>query len=96
MGVGRDLLKRAVITMRNWPECMGVFLHVIEHNEKAINFYRNLEFRSGGRVKDYYLINNKRFDSYIYYKLFAERLYEIKQKNCRDKIKQFCKKLINI
>jgi GNAT superfamily N-acetyltransferase len=51
-------------------KCLGIYLHVIEHNNVAMLFYEKIQFVKGDIIKDYYIINNACFDARIFYRLF--------------------------
>ncbi len=67
-GIARSLVNKAIEQMMKRQRCVGVFLHVIEHNKSAMEFYKKMQFEEGPLLNDHYNINNAYFDSYVFYK----------------------------
>lgn len=70
LGIGKILLDKAICIMENNPKCIGVFLHVIEHNKSAIKFYKSLDFNEGNLLIDHYIINHAYFNARVFYRIF--------------------------
>ena len=79
-GIAKTLVNQAVQLMMKKEKCVGVFLHVIEHNIAAIKFYTKLNFIKGPFLYDHYSLNEAYFNSFVYFKilrnqeLFAEEI----------------------
>jgi ribosomal protein S18 acetylase RimI-like enzyme len=52
------------------PECGALYLHVITLNQSAIRFYERLGFWRVQEIKDYYTIDGKQYNCYLYAKYF--------------------------
>ena len=68
LGLGRRLIRRAITYASMQPKCGTVYLHVIVHNDAAIQFYHSLGFERVDELEDYYTIDNKNFNCYVYAK----------------------------
>ena len=53
--------------------CIGVYLHVICYNEIAIKFYKKNKFRKVSKVNNYYYINGKNYDSFVFLRLISKK-----------------------
>ena len=72
-GIGSELVSRCIAYGRADPGCIAVYLHVITYNESAVSFYRSKGFEYVTTVKDFYSINKKKYDSYIFKFQIRER-----------------------
>jgi ribosomal protein S18 acetylase RimI-like enzyme len=68
-GIARTLVNKSVELMKKKDKCVGVFLHVIEHNNAAIKFYSKLNFFKGPLLLDHYALDDAYFNSFVYYKI---------------------------
>jgi ribosomal protein S18 acetylase RimI-like enzyme len=86
LGVAKLLIDKALEKMKLIKNCTGVFLHVIEYNQSAIKFYNNIGFYLAEKYKDYYCINDARFDANIFLKpIRNENLFKFsKYKNNKN------------
>jgi ribosomal protein S18 acetylase RimI-like enzyme len=75
LGIGKKLLNRAIDVFTRRTRCVGYYLHVIEHNRSAIQFYRRLRLDEGGMIYDHYLINDALFNAQVFYKQFENIVY---------------------
>ena len=50
--------------------CGVLYLHVITYNKAAIEFYKKLGFYQVEEIQDYYIIDEKKYDSFLYAKYF--------------------------
>jgi len=66
LGLGTTLINATLKRFENDPKCKAVYLHVISYNKAAIKFYESNNFRLFTRITDYYFINNKHYDSFVY------------------------------
>lgn len=48
------------------PTCRAVYLHVISYNHSAIYFYKKNSFQCLRRLRNFYYINGRHYDSYLY------------------------------
>ncbi|CAM9223725.1 unnamed protein product [Choristocarpus tenellus] len=69
-GIGRVLLGRCLDHARRSPSVGAVYLHVITENHQAMSFYQSEGFERVGEIPEYYYINEKLYDGYIYAKYF--------------------------
>lgn len=87
LGLAKILIKKAIEKIELTQNCVGVFLHVIEYNQSAIKFYNSIGFSIAEKYKDYYIINDSKFDANIFYipirneHLFKSHKYKINIKN---------------
>jgi ribosomal-protein-alanine N-acetyltransferase len=54
LGIGSELMNRAMETLKNIYKCSEVYLEVRVSNEAAINFYDRLGFKIDRVIKHYY------------------------------------------
>lgn len=67
-GVATELLRRTVAKAEKRPDCKVIYLHVITYNTSAMEFYKKNGFVRKQRIKDFYSIKGKSYDSYIFAK----------------------------
>ena len=63
-GYGAQLINNTLHSVRLSGATI-VFLEVASHNNKAIALYKKIGFKQVGLRKNYYLINNSRYDALI-------------------------------
>jgi len=85
--LGTKILNRIIDTYLEKTSCICIYLHVISHNQSAINFYVKNNFILAGNFKNYYKIQNEYYDSNVYVKCFS--------KTERDKNKNMVMKIID-
>mmetsp|Transcript_32319 Transcript_32319/g.43006 ORF Transcript_32319/g.43006 Transcript_32319/m.43006 type:complete len:381 (-) Transcript_32319:200-1342(-) len=70
-GIGSTLVERCIkeVVERDL-ECGAVYLHVITYNFAAIQFYERLGFVRVKEIEDYYRINGKNHNCYLYARYF--------------------------
>mmetsp|Transcript_36923 Transcript_36923/g.89670 ORF Transcript_36923/g.89670 Transcript_36923/m.89670 type:complete len:365 (-) Transcript_36923:1519-2613(-) len=56
--------------VENDPACGALYLHVITSNTSAIRFYERLEFWRVQEIEDYYTIDGKKYNCYLYARYF--------------------------
>lgn len=55
------------------PGCVAVYLHVISYNDSAMSFYKSRGFKYVTKMKDFYSINKKNYDSLVFKFSIRER-----------------------
>lgn len=64
------LVQRVMSIVEEDAQCACLYLHVITFNQAAIRFYEKLGFYRVTEMKDYYRIDDKNYNCYIYAKSF--------------------------
>ena len=67
-GVATTLLQRVYneFTSQSYSNCKAIYLHVITNNTPAIAFYKKFNFSRFSRIRDFYTVNNRPQDGYLY------------------------------
>jgi len=65
-GLGSSLVEKCVEVAKNDSSCGVVYLHVITFNKAAIKFYEKLGFYRVKEIEDYYSIEGKHYNCYLY------------------------------
>ena len=73
MHIGTNLLNYIYNIALDIENCIGVYLHVICYNEIAIKFYKKNKFRKVSKVNNYYYINGKNYDSFVFLRLISKK-----------------------
>ena len=81
MNIGTNLLKDMMNYSVNVPFCLGIFLNVITDNFSGKKFYEKNGLVCSNHVKDFYEIDNKKYDSDTYVKIFERKI--------KDKVRQY-------
>ena len=69
MGLGSQLLAHNISLLeQNAPNCVAIWLHVIDYNHSAIKFYEKNGFLNYGRLKRHYTIAKKDYDAILLYR----------------------------
>lgn len=68
--LGSTLVKRVISAVEVDKTCGTIYLHVITHNLAAIHFYEKLGFYRVKEIQDYYKIDGKNHNCYLYAKYF--------------------------
>jgi ribosomal protein S18 acetylase RimI-like enzyme len=92
IGVGKNLLTKAISIMKMRKSCRGIYLHVIRHNKSAINFYTSNEFCRGKYFENFYCLQKNYYDCIVFYKLFEHKIDAknfYKSNEMTDKIKYY-------
>lgn len=87
LGAGRLLIEKTIGIMKKKENCVGLFLHVIEHNQSAIRFYKKINFLEGGVIQNYYTINDAKFDAFLFFKVLRrenDKLFKLNYKNEKE------------
>jgi len=66
MGLGTALVKRCLKVAEENLSCGAIYLHVITYNKAAIRLYEKLDFVKITEIKDYYNIDGKNYNCYLY------------------------------
>ena len=69
-GIATKLLQQITQLVQDDKECGALYLHVITFNLAAIRFYEKLGFYRVTEMKDYYRIDDKNYNCYIYAKYY--------------------------
>lgn len=69
MGLGTKLLNQTISLLeKQYPDCVAIWLHVIDYNESAIRFYLKNNFIKFRLLKNHYYIDKKDFDAVMLYR----------------------------
>lgn len=68
--LGSTLVKKVISVVEQDNDCGAIYLHVITHNSAAIRFYEKLGFFRVKEIKDYYKIEGKTYNCYLYARYF--------------------------
>ena len=69
MGLGTKLLNATIETVeKKFPACITIWLHVIEYNKSAIQFYVKNKFTKFRRMKKHYYIDFNDYDAVLLYR----------------------------
>ena len=97
--IGTELMRIVLNTGANVPLCLGVYLHVISDNISGKKFYEKKGFVCANIIKDYYLIEDKRYSSEVYVRIFTRKEKDLidnirySQLNFKQKVFRRCAKL---
>jgi ribosomal protein S18 acetylase RimI-like enzyme len=69
-GLGTALVDKCQAQVAADPHCGVLYLHVITINHSAIRFYERLGFWKVQEIPDYYTIDGKNYNCYLYAKYF--------------------------
>ena len=96
MNIGTRLIKGMMNYVVYFPFCRAMYLHVIDGNFSAIKFYEKNGLIRAKKIKDFYQIDDKKYDSYVYVKIFDARAKNLveKYKNSNLNFKQKCFKYL--
>ena len=72
--LGSTLVKKVISVVEQDNDCGAIYLHVITHNSAAIRFYEKLGFFRVKEIKDYYKIEGKNYNCYLYARYFHGKL----------------------
>ena len=78
--IGTQIMKTIFNYSISTPLCLGVYLSVISDNVSGKKFYEKNGFVCANIIKDYYSIEDKKYQGEIYVKIFTR-----KEKDLRDK-----------
>jgi len=70
LGLGTTMVQTCMRLVEKDPQCGALYLHVIVFNSGAIRFYENLGFHRVKEIKDYYTIDGKLYNCYLYAKYY--------------------------
>jgi ribosomal protein S18 acetylase RimI-like enzyme len=92
MNIGTNLIKSALNYAISFPFCVGIFLNVIVDNFSGKKFYEKNGLICSNRLKDFYVIEDKKYDSDVYVRIFNRekknlaRKYQYNFLNLKQKI----------
>ena len=69
LGLGTTLLQKTFYHVaQHYPECEIIYLHVVDYNKSAINFYtKKNHFKVMKREVDHYTIFDEEYDALVLY-----------------------------
>ena len=70
MSIGTNLIKSALNYSISFPFCVGIYLNVIVDNFSGKKFYEKNGLICSNRLKDFYVIEDKKYDSDVYVRIF--------------------------
>ena len=70
LGVATSLIHKCIQLVERDTSCGALYLHVIPYNHAAIRFYEKLGFYRVSTISDYYTIDGKNYDCYLYAKYY--------------------------
>ncbi|XP_078442823.1 histone acetyltransferase MCC1-like isoform X2 [Wolffia australiana] len=65
-GIATRLVQEVMKYALSVVSCAGIYLHVIFYNEPAIIFYRKMLFKLVKRLPNFYYIQSRHFDAYLF------------------------------
>uniref|UniRef100_A0A1D1YP54 N-alpha-acetyltransferase 60 n=1 Tax=Anthurium amnicola TaxID=1678845 RepID=A0A1D1YP54_9ARAE len=65
-GIATSLVQEVIKYASIIPSCRAVYLHVIDYNDPAIQFYRKMLFKLVRRLPNFYYIHARHYDSYLF------------------------------
>lgn len=71
-GIGSALLRHVLDVAARCPDCGAVYLHVITYNQGAIDFYTRHGFTCVDRIENFYNIDGKHYDSFLFAKFLGQ------------------------
>ena len=80
MNIGTNMLKAILNYIIGFDFCVGIFLNVISDNFSGKKFYEKNGLVCVNHIKDFYVIEEKKYDSDVYAKIFTRE-----EKNKRNK-----------
>ena len=86
LGIGKILLDKSISILKMKKNCIGVYLHVIQHNKSAMNFYIKNQFCRGKYLENFYFIQKNYYDCIVFYQLFDNFKFKNPNENNKDKI----------
>ena len=69
--LGSKLLNIVTDYFKKRKTCLGIYLHVVEYNRTAIQFYVKNEFMDTALVRNYYYIENEFYNAKVFVKFFS-------------------------
>ena len=66
LGLATALVQKCIVCAKNDSSCGLIYLHVIHYNQAAIRLYETLGFQHIKTLTDFYTIEDKVYDSYLY------------------------------
>ena len=76
-GLGTKLIQDCIRLVEQVECCGVIYLHVITYNDTAIRLYEKLGFYRIDRIKDYYTIDDKKHDCYLYAKFTNGKISDV-------------------
>ena len=74
-GIATMLVEQTMELVQRDPACGALYLHVIPFNLAAIRFYEKLGFYRVCTIENYYSIDDKQYDCFLYAKYFHGKLH---------------------
>ena len=73
MHIGSNLLNYIYNISLEIESCLAIYLHVIYYNNSAINFYSKNKFKKVKKIENYYYIDGKHYDSFVFLRIISKR-----------------------
>ena len=80
-GLGTKLMRECMNIVEQVQDCGIIYLHVITYNQTAIRFYERLGFYRIEEIPNYYSIDDKNYNCYLYAKYINGMEF-----NCHDSV----------
>ena len=80
MSIGTNLIKSAFNYSISFPFCVGIYLNVIVDNFSGKKFYEKNGLICSNRLKDFYVIEDKKYDSDVYVRIFNREKKDLARK----------------
>ena len=81
MHIGSNLIKYIYNIALDLDNCIGIYLHVIYYNEIAIKFYKKNKFKKVRKINNYYCLDGKDYDSFVFLRMISKKEKEEYKKN---------------
>ena len=85
MNIGTKLIEYIYNTALEIDNCIGIYLHVIYYNEIAIKFYKKNKFNKVKKIDNYYYIDGKNYDSFVFLRVIPKKEKEEYKNNINNK-----------
>ena len=95
MNIGTSMLKSIYNYLIYFNSCVGIYLNVISDNFSGKKFYEKNGMTYVKTIKDFYIIDEKKYDGDVYVKIFTRKEKDLKNKSVysmmttREKLKMY-------
>lgn len=90
-GLGTELVQKCVEQVQQDPSCGVLYLHVITFNQAAIRLYEKMGFYRVEEIVNYYLIDGRSHNCYVYAKYFHGRYSCVIEEKSRERLTLLCR-----
>ena len=73
MHIGSNLLNYIYNISLEIESCLAIYLHVIYYNDSAIKFYQKNKFKKVNKLENYYYIDGKYYDSFVFLRIISKK-----------------------